>query len=257
MTDENRFDGQVALVTGGAGAFGRAIAARLVAGGARVMLGDLDPDTAAKAASELDGEADSVVLDVTRAESVAAAVERTEERFGGLDILVNNAGLTHRTTALEDFSDESFEAAYDLVFDVNVKGTFLCSRCAIGALTRRGGGAMVNIASIAALVHRPGSTIYSASKAAVVTFTRNLALELAPTIRVNAVLPVAADTPFMEGAFGEPLPSDAAEAMRAGLPLGRLCRPSDVADAVSFLASRQAAFVTGASLAVDGGRSLG
>jgi 3-oxoacyl-[acyl-carrier protein] reductase len=107
------------------------------------------------------------------------------------------------------------------------------------------------------MAHRPGNTVYSASKAAVIGFTRNLALELAPTIRVNAVLPVAADTPFMVAAFGERLPAEAAEAMRAGLPLGRLCEPTDVAHAVAYLASADAAFVTGACLPVDGGRSLG
>ena len=138
-----------------------------------------------------------------------------------------------------------------------MKGTFLCSKHAIGALRRRGGGAIVNISSVAAIAHRAGNVVYSASKAAVAAFTRNLALELAPTIRVNAVMPVAADTPFMVAAFGERLPAEAAEAMRAGLPLGRLCTPTDVADAVAFLASGDSAFVTGVCLPVDGGRSLG
>ena len=180
-----------------------------------------------------------------------------EQHFGALDVLVNNAGLTHRIAPLEELPDPEFDRVFDLVFDVNVKGSFLCSKHAIPALRRGGGGAIVNISSVAAIAHRPGNTVYSASKAAVMAFTRNLALELAPTIRVNAVLPVAADTPFMVAAFGEPLPAEAAEAIRAGLPLGRLCEPADVADAVSYLASGDAAFVTGACLPVDGGRSLG
>jgi 3-oxoacyl-[acyl-carrier protein] reductase len=257
MTDPNRFSDKVALVTGGAGAFGRAIAFRFVEEGARVVIGDIDLDAAALVASELGDSAAPMRLDVTSSAASEEAVAFAERQFGGLDVLVNNAGLTHRETRLEDFTDESFEAAYNLIFDVNVKGTMYCSRYAIPAMRRRGGGAIVNTASIAAVAHRPGVTVYSSAKAAVVVFTRNLALELAPDIRVNAVLPVAADTPFMEAAFGEPLPPEAAERMRAGLPMNRLCEPSDVADAVAFLAGDDAAMITGTALPVDGGRSLG
>ncbi len=249
----NRFDGRVAVVTGGAGAFGTAIASQLAAEAAKVVVADLDLDAARRVATTLGGDAIACRLDVTQPDSVVEAIAVAEQQFGGLDLLVNNAGLTHRITPLEELPDEAF----DLVFDVNVKGTFLCSKHAIGALRRRGGGAIVNISSVAAIAHRSGNVVYSASKAAVAAFTRNLAVELAPTIRVNAVMPVAADTPFMVAAFGERLPAEAAEAMRDGLPLGRLCTPTDVADAVAYLASGDAAFVTGVCLPVDGGRSLG
>ena len=253
MIHPNRFDGRVAVVTGGAGAFGTTIASQLVAEAAKVVVADLDLDAARRVATTLGRDAIACRLDVTQPDSVVEAIAVAEQQFGGLDILVNNAGLTHRITPLEELPDEAF----DLVFDVNVKGTFLCSKHAIGPLRRRGGGAIVNISSVAAIAHRSGNVVYSASKAAVAAFTRNLAVELAPTIRVNAVMPVAADTPFMVAAFGERLPAEAAEAMRDGLPLGRLCTPTDVADAVAYLASGDAAFVTGVCLPVDGGRSLG
>jgi 3-oxoacyl-[acyl-carrier protein] reductase len=248
-----RFEGRVAVVTGGAGAFGTAITDQLATEGANVVVADLDVDGASRLAATYGDRVAPFRLDVTDPASVAETMAFAEEHFGALDVLVNNAGLTHRITPLDELPDE----AYELVFDVNVKGTFLCSKHAIARLRRSGGGAIVNISSVAAMAHRPGNTVYSASKAAVIGFTRNLALELAPTIRVNAVLPVAADTPFMVAAFGERLPAEAAEAMRAGLPLGRLCEPSDVAEAVAYLASGDAAFVTGACLPVDGGRGLG
>jgi len=247
-----RFAGKVVVVTGGAGAFGTEIGRHLSGEGASVVLADLDADAAALVASRLSGSVASCHLDVTNAESAAEAMEFAEQRFGGIDVLVNNAGLTHRPAPLDEIPDE----AYDLVFDVNMKGTFLCSKQAVAALRRSGAGAIVNLSSVAAIAHRPGNAVYSAAKAAVAAFTRNLAVELAPTIRVNAILPVAADTPFFIAAFGERMPEEAKQAMRAGIPLARLCEPTDVAHAVSYLASDDAAFVTGVSLTLDGGRSL-
>lgn len=252
MIHEGRFDGKVVLVTGGAGAFGTELGRRFSAEGAHVVLADIDSDGAAETATAFGERAGSCHLDVTDAGSVAAAIEFVEQHFGGIDVLVNNAGLTHRPSPLDELPDDAF----DLVFGVNVKGTYLCSKHAIGALRRTGSGSIVNISSVAAIAHRAGNAVYSASKAAVMAFTRNLALELAPTIRVNAVLPVAADTPFFVNVFGERMPPDAADSMRAGIPMGRLCDPSDVANAVTFLASDEASFITGECLVADGGRSL-
>lgn len=252
MIHEGRFDGKVVVVTGGAGAFGTELGRQFFGEGAHVVLADLDADAAALTASTFGDKVAACHLDVTEGDSVAAAMTFAEQVFGGIDVLVNNAGLTHRPAPLDEMPDDAF----DLVFGVNVKGTYLCSKHAIPALRRSGGGSIVNLSSVAAIAHRPGNTVYSASKAAVMAFTRNLALELAPTIRVNAILPVAADTPFFVNAFGERLPPDAAEAMRAGIPLGRLCEPADVANAVAFLASDDAAFITGECLVADGGRSL-
>ncbi|HSB88100.1 MAG TPA: SDR family oxidoreductase [Ilumatobacteraceae bacterium] len=252
MIKGGRFDGKVVVITGGAGAFGTELGKQFHIEGAHVVLADLDGDAASLVASTYGDKIASRQLDVTDAKSVAAAMDFVEQLFGGIDVLVNNAGLTHRPAPLDEMSDD----AYDLVFGVNVKGTYLCCKHAIPALRRSGRGAIVNLSSVAAIAHRAGNTVYSASKAAVVAFTRNLALELAPTIRVNAILPVAADTPFFVNAFGERLPAEAAEAMRAGIPMGRLCEPSDVAKAVAFLASDEAAFITGECLVADGGRSL-
>ena len=252
MIHEGRFDGKVVLITGGAGAFGMELGKQFHGEGAHVVLADINGDAAALVAGIYGDKVASCQVDVTEAKSVAAAMGFVEQLFGGLDVLINNAGLTHRPAPLDEMPDE----AYDLVFDVNVKGTYLCSKHAIPALRRSGGGSIVNLSSVAAIAHRSGNTVYSASKAAVMAFTRNLALELAPTIRVNAILPVAADTPFFVNAFGERLPAEAASTMRAGIPLGRLCEPSDVAKAVAFLASDDAAFITGECLVADGGRSL-
>jgi len=252
MTRDGRFEGKVVVITGGAGAFGTELGRHFSGEGAHVVLADLDAEAAANVATTLGDKAASCYIDVTDAGSVAQAMAFAEQQFGGIDVLVNNAGLTHRPAPLDEMPDD----AYDLVFGVNVKGTYLCSKHAIPAMRRGGGGSIVNLSSVAAIAHRAGNTVYSASKAAVVAFTRNLALELAPSIRVNAILPVAADTPFFVNAFGQRLPQEAAEAMRAGIPLGRLCEPGDVARAVAFLASDDAAFITGECLVVDGGRSL-
>lgn len=252
MIHEGRFDGKVVLVTGGGGAFGAELGRRFVAEGAHVVLGDIDADAAQAVAGTLGERAAPCHLDVTDSTSVAGAIDFTEQHFGGLDVLINNAGLTHRPAPLDELSEDAF----DLVFAVNVKGTYLCSKHAIAALRRTGGGSIVNLSSVAAIAHRAGNAVYSASKAAVMAFTRNLALELAPAIRVNAVLPVAADTPFFVNVFGERMPAEAAEAMRAGIPMARLCEPADVANAVMFLASDEASFITGECLVTDGGRSL-
>jgi 3-oxoacyl-[acyl-carrier protein] reductase len=252
MIHTGRFDGKVALITGGAGAFGSELGRRFVAEGAHAVLADIDADAAAVVAATLGERAAACHLDVTDTTSVSGAIDFAEQHFGGIDVLVNNAGLTHRPAPLDELPEEAF----DLVFGVNVKGAYLCSKQAIPALRRTGAGSIINISSVAAIAHRAGNAVYSASKAALIAFTRNLALELAPAIRVNAVLPVAADTPFFVNVFGERMPPDAAAAMRDGIPMNRLCEPADVANAVTFLASDEASFITGECLVTDGGRSL-
>jgi 3-oxoacyl-[acyl-carrier protein] reductase len=151
------------------------------------------------------------------------------------------------------------ESEFQRVIDVNVKGVFLGVKYAVPALRRRGGGVILITASIGAVAPRPGMTVYNATKGAVMTMTRGLAGELAPQIRVNAVLPVAADTPFMAGALGveDGLPERNRAALIRGIPMQRLCEPEDVADAMAFLASDDARFLTGVCLPVDGGRSIG
>ena len=252
-----RFRGKVALVTGGASGFGEAIARRFALEGASVVVADVDENRGKSVAASIEaaeGRALFVRADVSRSQDVRSMVAATCEAFGGLDVLVNNAGFSHRTMPMWELPEED----YDRVFATNTKGVYLGVKYAVPVLRERGGGSIVNTASIGAVAPRPGVTVYNATKGAVVTMTRGLAVELARfNIRVNAVNPVAADTPFMKGAIGvERLPEEIRKTLIAGIPLGRLTEPSDVAAAVLFLASDDAAFLTGVCLDVDGGRSI-
>lgn len=255
-----RFQDKVAVVTGAASGFGEAIAKRFASEGARVVLSDVDDSRGEQVTADITdggGTARFVHADVSIAADVEAMIGAAVESFGGLDILVNNAGFTHRTQPAWELD----EAEYDAVFATNTKGVWLGVKYAVPAMRERGGGVIVNTASIGAVAPRPGVTVYNATKGAVMTMTRGLAGELAEhNIRVNAVNPVAADTDFMKKAYGRPdmegLSARAVEALSAGIPLGRLTRPADVAAAVAFLASDDAEFLTGVCLPVDGGRSI-
>jgi 3-oxoacyl-[acyl-carrier protein] reductase len=167
---------------------------------------------------------------------------------------VNNAGFSHRMMPLWELPEEDYER----VFATNVRGVYLGCKYAVPAMRERGGGVIINTASIGAIAPRPGVTAYNATKGAVITLTRGLAVEVAPFhIRVNAVNPVAADTGFMKGALGlDALPDAIRQQLVATIPLGRLTEPRDVAAAVLFLASDDAQFLTGVCLDVDGGRSI-
>jgi 3-oxoacyl-[acyl-carrier protein] reductase len=251
-----RFNDQVVVVTGAGSGFGKAIARRFAAEGAAVLVADIVPAAVEQVVAEIagsGGRAHGSVTDVSRADAVRDMIAAAVERFGGLDVLVNNAGFSHRSGPAWDLD----EADYDRVFATNTKGVWLGVKYAVPVM-RAKGGVIVNTASIGAVAPRPGVTVYNATKGAVMTMTRGLAVELARfNIRVNAVNPVAADTPFMRGALGtESLPDANRAALIAGIPLRRLTEPSDVAAAVTFLASADAAFLTGVCLPVDGGRSI-
>ncbi len=252
-----RFQDKVVVVTGAASGFGEAIATRFAAEGARVVVADLDDAGGKRVVTEIEttgGRAVFVQTDISVSQDVKRMIDTATGSFGGLDILVNNAGVAHRVTPLTELS----EADYDRVFAINTKSVYLAAVHGVPALRARGGGVIVNTASIGAISPRSGFTAYNATKGAILTLTRGLALELAADhIRVNAVNPVAADTNFMQGSLGKhPLPEPIREQLVRGIPLGRLTEPRDVAAAVTFLASDDAEFLTGVCLDVDGGRSI-
>jgi len=252
-----RYRDRSIIVTGAASGFGEATAKRFASEGARVVVADVDEAGGSRAVSEImdaGGAAVFVATDVSQSSDVKRLVAATLEQFGRLDVIVNNAGVAHRAMPMAELP----EADYDRVFATNVKSVYLSVVHGAPALAAQGGGAIVNIASIGAARPRPGMTAYNATKGAVTTLTRGLAVELAPQrIRVNAVNPLAADTAFMKTALGvESLPPAIRDALIADVPLGRLTLPSDVASAVLFLASDEAEFLTGVCLDVDGGKGI-
>jgi 3-oxoacyl-[acyl-carrier protein] reductase len=252
-----RFANKVVIVTGAASGFGEAIAARFASEGAAVLLADVDEINGRRSTEKIladGGRAQFVRTDVSQSADVKHMIETAVDAFGGIDVLCNNAGFTHRSMPLTELSEDD----YDAVFATNTKSVYLAAVHGVPELRKRGGGVIVNIASIGAVRPRPGVTAYNATKGAVVVLTRGLAVELAgDNIRVNAVNPVAAATNFMKGAAGpDGLSERALQAIISGIPLGRLTEPRDVASAVLFLASDDAEFLTGVCLDVDGGRSI-
>ncbi|MBT9288445.1 glucose 1-dehydrogenase [Prosthecodimorpha staleyi] len=246
-----RLKDKIAIVTGAASGFGRGIAERFAAEGARVVVADINEDGAKAVAAAIGAGAVAVACDVARRADVEAMVAAAE-RLGGLDIVVNNAGATHRNGPMLDVTEEMF----DRIFAVNVKSVFLSARAAVPVMQKRGGGVIINTASTAGLRPRPGLTWYNASKGAVITATKSMAVELAPMkIRVNCLCPVAGETAMLADFMGTDTPEMRAKFV-ASIPLGRLSTPRDIANAALFLASDEADFVTGVALEVDGGRCI-
>ena len=255
-------EGKAAVVTGAGQGLGEAIALALGAAGASVACADRNLQTARRTAATIEehgGKGLAVEVDVSRRPSVQSMVAAVRAAFGGVDILVNVAGILRVGPVLE-LTDEQ----WDDTFAVNAKGVFLCSQEAGKVMVERGGGAIVNIASNAALVPRIDQGAYCASKAAVAHLTRCFGLELADRrIRVNAVCPGIARTPMqvelMQGSLGAEaaLVGGSPEKFRVGVPLRKMAEPADVAGAVCWLVSDQAGHVTMQSIVVDGGGSLG
>jgi 3-oxoacyl-[acyl-carrier protein] reductase len=246
-----RLDGKTAMITGAGSGIGKAIAETYAREGARVALADLNLDAAKAAARAIGNNAIAVHCDVTKKADIAAAVAETLSAFGALDILVNNAGATHINKPMLDIGEDE----YDRIFAVNVKGLFLFCQAVVPHFRKVGGGTIVNIGSTAGLRPRPGLSAYNATKGAVHTLTKSLAVELAPDhIRVCAIAPVATDTPLLPSFLGT-APGQR-EKFIATVPLGRLARPQDIANAALYLASADAAFVTGNIVEIDGGRCV-
>ena len=245
----SEFSGFSAVVTGGARGIGEATARALCRGGASVTI--LDRDDGSAVADSLPG-CRFAEVDVRDPESVARAVGEAAEAQGGLDGLVNNAG-----TGPPRLLETTGEAEWDLILDVNLKGMFNCTRAATPHLKARGGGAIVNLASIAGKNISLGAGVpYTASKWGVIGFTRHVAYELAPWgIRANLVCPGTTRTRMLGG--GDATTGGAQERIAKGVPLGRLIEPDEIAHAILFFLSPRAAMCTGAELVVDGGILLG
>lgn len=253
---ELSFSGRSAVVTGAARGIGRAVAHRLAGLGARTEIWDLDGEVAEQTASELrevlSSQGRPHVVDWAKVDvSDAGAVERAMEQAAagdGLDVLVNNAG----TTSVQQTEGMPLEV-WERTIRINLSGTFYCCRAAIPYLKRKSGAAIVNISSSSALVGGGGGGHYAASKAGIDGLTRHLARELAPYVRVNSIQPRTIETDLFQARYAQaPLEQ---EKLLNQIPLRRLGQPEDIADAVAFLASDWAAYITGQILLIDGGRT--
>jgi 3-oxoacyl-[acyl-carrier protein] reductase len=244
---------KIAIVTGGGAGFGEGIARLFVEHGARVLIADLDLERAQAVAASLGAAACAVQCDVSRAQDVQSAVDACVQQFGLPQIVVNNAGTTHRNQPMLDVD----EATFDRVFNVNVKSIYHMARAVVPLLRQQGQGSIINIGSTAGLRPRPGLTWYNASKGAVNVLSKSMAAELGPDgIRVNAICPVMGATGLIEQFLGTADTPEARARITAGIPLGRMSTPNDVAQAALYLASDSAAFITGVELPVDGGRTI-
>jgi len=253
-----RLRDKVAIVTGAASGIGRACARLFAAEGAAVVLADWDAAGGDEAAAEIvaaGGRARFQHVDVSSEDDASTLVGAAQSSFGSVDILVNNAGIMPDGSLLTQTVEE-----WDRVMAVNLKGMFLCARAAVPAMRERGeghSGGIVNTASPTGLLGYPDLVAYSTSKGGVLAFTRALAVELAPAIRVNAVVPGTVNTGILQKYLETVDDRDAVlRAFAAQHPMGRVGEPEDVARAALFLASDDAAFITGSSLVVDGGLSI-
>jgi len=248
-----RLEGKTALVTGGASGFGAEIARRFAAEGARVTILDIDEAGARHVAAQSNGAITAVKGDVTHQADVEHAVAQAAAG-GRLDIVVNNAGWTHRNKPMMEVS----EAEFDKVYAINVKSIFHMMR-AVTPLMRAqgGGGSIINIGSTAGISPRPGLSWYNSTKGAVNLVSRSLAAELAPDhIRVNCVAPVIGESALLESFMGLPDTPENRAKFIATIPLRRMSRPADIANACVYLAEDASAFVTGVVLPIDGGRTI-
>jgi 3-oxoacyl-[acyl-carrier protein] reductase len=245
------------IVTGSGGGIGEGIARRLAEQGAAIVVNDIDPGRGQQVVADIlaaGGRASFFAADVTRSDEVAALVAAAVSRYGKLDVMVNNAGWTHRNRPALEVSEDEFDRCYA----VNVKSIYLATVHATPVFRSQGGGSFINIASTAGVRPRPGLTWYNGSKGAVITTSKSLAAELGPdNIRVNCINPVFnPDTGLAAEFAGGPLTEERKARFRATIPLGRFSTALDVANAVLYLASDEASFISGVCLEVDGARCV-
>lgn len=256
MPRYEEFKGRVALVTGAGSGIGQAAAFAFASHGAHVVVADVDAGAGEATVDRIrqsGGDAAFIRADVSDEAQVTRLIDETVQRFGRLDIAFNNAGVTQNSQPLADQPDDM----YDHVFDVSARGLWLCMRAEIRQMLKQGGGSIVNMGSMSSVVGIAGLSTYSASKHAVLGLTRGAALDYAKQgIRINAVGPGTIDTPMIER-FIELAGTDSVmDPIRAAHPVGRTGKPSEVAEAVLWLASDASSFVVGHMLMVDGGYSV-
>jgi len=246
----DRLEGKRAVVTGAGAGIGRSIALRLASEGARVALADVDEEAAEKVASEIDGETLVRRTDVTRAEEVEELVASAVEAWGGLDVMVNNAGVGVAATVVDTAEED-----YERVMDVCVRGTLLGMKYAIPAIRDSGGGSVINMSSVAALVGITDRAVYSAAKGAILSMTRAAAIDhIGEGVRVNCIAPGTVDTPWIDRiTSGYDDPEEARAKMQARQPHSRFVTPEEIAAMAAYLASEEAASCIGACMIVDGG----
>lgn len=247
--------GKVVLITGGAAGIGKAAAIRFAAGGAKVIICDVNNELGEATAKEVGGEFYNV--NVADRKAVQAWVDDVIAKFGKVDVLINNAGITRdaRFVSVKDgvLVKQMDEAAFDLVVAINLKGTFNCAQAAAPYMIKQGGGVIINVSSVVGLYGNFGQANYVATKAAVIGLTKTLARELGRSnIRVNAVAPGFTLTEMVQK-----MPPDVLENMKKQTPLNRLGKPEDIANAFYWLASDEASFVHGTVISVDGGLVMG
>lgn len=249
----NQLEGKVAIVTGGAAGFGEGIVRLYVAEGARVVIADLDSARGQALAAELGDKVHFFRCDVSSRQDIEGLVAACVSQFGAPDIVVNNAGTTHSNMPMLDVDESTF----DLMFAVNVKSIFHMAHAVVPLMRQRKNGVILNVGSTAGIRPRPGLTWYNASKGAVNLLSKSMAVELGPdNIRVNAICPVMGETGLLTKFMGVPDTPENRARFIASIPLGRLCRASDVAGAALYLASDAAEFISGVEFPVDGARTV-
>ncbi|HMI18956.1 MAG TPA: SDR family NAD(P)-dependent oxidoreductase [Sphingomonas sp.] len=247
MTWTNRYAGRTAIVTGGASGLGKAVAARIVAEGGKVLLWDVDA-AALHAAKEEVGEAYVRAVDVSDQAAVATATAEARNTLGGqIDVLINSAGITGATASVDQYPIDSWLR----VIDVNLNGTFYCCRAVVPYMIARGYGRIVNVASVAGKEGNPNASAYSASKAGVIGFTKSLGKELATKgIIANAITPATFESPILDQ-----LPQSQVDYMLSKIPMGRLGEIHETAAMVCFMASEECSFTTASTFDTSGGRT--
>ncbi|OTB02399.1 hypothetical protein M426DRAFT_62323 [Hypoxylon sp. CI-4A] len=252
MTPQPRLENKVAIVTGGASGFGRGVVAKFIQEGARVIIADLSEEAGQTAAQELSCK--FAKTDVTKREDWERLLQTALDEFGQLDVVVNNAGATYANKPTEEVTEKDF----DLVMNVNVKSVYVSTNVLLPYfLEKKRPGCFIQMASTAGVRPRPRLTWYNASKAAVINATKTMAVEYGPQqIRFNAVSPVVGSTGMTHLFIGKPNTAENRKAFESLVPLGRGSTPEDVANACCYLASDEAAFITGVNIEVDGGRCV-